>query len=41
MFPVDFTPDALEDLQLFRAYEQQQIIQSGETRQTNPDYSTQ
>jgi Txe/YoeB family toxin of Txe-Axe toxin-antitoxin module len=32
MFQIDFTPDALEDLQFFRAYEQRQIIQSIETQ---------
>jgi mRNA-degrading endonuclease RelE of RelBE toxin-antitoxin system len=32
MFQIDFTPDALEDLQLFRAYEQRQIIESIETQ---------
>jgi len=32
MFQIDFTPDALEDLQLFRAYEQRQIIEAIETQ---------
>jgi mRNA-degrading endonuclease RelE of RelBE toxin-antitoxin system len=32
MFQIKFTPDALEDLQFFRAYEQRQIIQSIETQ---------
>jgi mRNA-degrading endonuclease RelE of RelBE toxin-antitoxin system len=32
MFQIDFTPNALEDLQLFRAYEQRQIIESIETQ---------
>jgi mRNA-degrading endonuclease RelE of RelBE toxin-antitoxin system len=32
MFQIDFTSDALEDLQLFRAYEQRQIIEALETQ---------
>lgn len=32
MFQIDFTPDTLEDLQLFRAYEQRQIIEAIETQ---------
>jgi hypothetical protein len=32
MFQIAFTPEALEDLQLFRAYEQRQIIEAIETQ---------
>lgn len=32
MFQIDFTKEALEDLQGFRAYEQRQIIQEIETQ---------
>ena len=32
MFQIDFTSDALKDLQLFRAYEQRQIIEAIETQ---------
>jgi mRNA-degrading endonuclease RelE of RelBE toxin-antitoxin system len=32
MFQIEFIPEAVEDLQLFKAYEQRQIIQSIETQ---------
>ena len=32
MFQIEFTPEALSDLQLFRVYEQRQIIEAIETQ---------